>query len=65
MLGYRRYALREDRMATKTDASPTPHNVMVRGVPDDLWHEAHIAATAKRQRISTWVIEAIRGALKK
>ena len=63
MLGYRRYPQREDRMATKTD--PTPHNVMVRGVPDDLWHEAHIAATAKRQRISTWVIDAIRAALKK
>ena len=50
-------------MATKTD--PPTLSVNVRGVPDDLWHEAHIAAATKGQRISAWVIEAIRGALKK
>ena len=50
-------------MATKT--VPLTHSVNVRGVPDDLWHEAHIAAATKGPRISTWVIDAIRAALKK
>ena len=49
-------------MATKIDPPTSPH--MVRGVPDDLWREAHIAAATKGQRISTWIIDAIRGALK-